>query len=138
MTWSPKSVISLGAHLCSNPGGSYFSWLEMLLNVLFSCVPRVFTTAIIATEMPAAMRPYSMAVAPVLSFTKRRTSFLMGNPSEIFGLHAPQRCGVSDPGNRTGRPALPRIPKCLRFVKRNGIKVAGIGRHIIWSMRISR
>jgi hypothetical protein len=52
----------------------------MLLNVLFSDVPIEFTAAIIAIEMPAAMRPYSMAVAPVSSFTKRRTNFLMGSP----------------------------------------------------------
>ena len=31
----------------------------MLLNVLFSCVPRPFTTAMIAIEMPATIRPYS-------------------------------------------------------------------------------
>jgi hypothetical protein len=29
--------------------------------------------------MPAAMSAYSMAVAPALSFAKRRTSFLMGS-----------------------------------------------------------
>ena len=28
-------------------------------------VPRPWTTAIMATEMPAAIRPYSMAVAPI-------------------------------------------------------------------------
>jgi hypothetical protein len=53
-------------------GGSYLSWLEMLLNVLFSDVPIEFTAAMIAIEMPAAMRPYSMAVAAVSSFTNRR------------------------------------------------------------------
>ena len=51
----------------------YFSWVEMLEKVVFSLVPRPLTTAMIATEMPAAMRPYSMAVAPELSFTKRET-----------------------------------------------------------------
>src|ERR1700745_1284473 len=45
----------------------------MLLNVPFNFEPRPFTTAMIATEMPAAMRPYSMAVAPDSSFTKRET-----------------------------------------------------------------
>lgn len=42
----------------------YFSWLEMLLNVPFNFVPSPFTTAITAIEMPAAIRPYSIAVAP--------------------------------------------------------------------------
>jgi hypothetical protein len=31
---------------------------------VLSVVPRPFTTLMIATEMPAAIRPYSMAVAP--------------------------------------------------------------------------
>ena len=52
----------------------------MLLNVLFSDVPIEFTAAIIAIEMPAAMRPYSMAVAPLSSLMKRRTSFFICKP----------------------------------------------------------
>jgi hypothetical protein len=56
----------------------------MLLNVLFSDVPIEFTAATITIEIPAAMRAYSIAVAPVSSFTKHRTSFLIGTPSEIF------------------------------------------------------
>ena len=50
---------------------SYLSWVEMLVNLSLSWLPKVLTTAMIATEMPAAIRPYSMAVAPELSFTKR-------------------------------------------------------------------
>jgi hypothetical protein len=42
---------------------AYFSWDEIELNVVLSFVPRPFTTAIMATEMPAAIKPYSMAVA---------------------------------------------------------------------------
>ena len=34
---------------------------------MLSLVPRPFTTATIAMEMPAAISPYSMAVAPVSS-----------------------------------------------------------------------
>src|SRR6516165_5809945 len=49
----------------------------MLLNVVISLVPRPFTTAMIATEMPAAIRPYSIAVAPDSSFTKRETRVFM-------------------------------------------------------------
>jgi hypothetical protein len=57
----------------------YLSWVEMLVNLVFNVEPRPFTTAIIATEMPAAMRPYSMAVAPELSFTKRTKRFFIGS-----------------------------------------------------------
>jgi hypothetical protein len=55
----------------------------MLLNVPFSDVPIEFTAATITIEIPAAMRAYSIAVAPVGSLTKRTKSFLMGQPSEI-------------------------------------------------------
>ena len=34
---------------------------------MFSLVSMPFTTVIMATEMPAAIRPYSMAVAPFSS-----------------------------------------------------------------------
>ena len=36
----------------------------MFENVPFSVEPRPFTAAMIASEMPAAIRPYSIAVAP--------------------------------------------------------------------------
>ena len=35
-----------------------------VLKVVCNCEPRAFTTAVIATEMPAAINLYSMAVAP--------------------------------------------------------------------------
>src|SRR5688572_26072428 len=56
----------------------------MLVKVALSFEPMPCTTAMIATEMPAAMRPYSMAVAPDSSFTKRVTRFFMFN--SIGGL----------------------------------------------------
>jgi hypothetical protein len=43
---------------------AYFSWLEIDENVVLSFVPRPLTTEMIAIEMPAAISPYSMAVAP--------------------------------------------------------------------------
>jgi hypothetical protein len=43
---------------------SYLSCVEILPKLVFSLVPMPFTAAMIATEMPAAIRPYSMAVAP--------------------------------------------------------------------------
>ena len=42
----------------------WLSAFETVVNVVFKFPPRACTTAIIATEMPAAMRPYSIAVAP--------------------------------------------------------------------------
>jgi len=50
----------------------YLSWSETLLKLVFSLVPIVFTTAMIATEIPAAIRPYSIAVAPDSFFRKER------------------------------------------------------------------
>ena len=54
---------------------------EVLIEVNFEprFVPRPFTAAIIAREMPAAMRPYSIAVAPDSSLTKRAKSLVIGN-----------------------------------------------------------
>jgi hypothetical protein len=42
----------------------YFSELLIDVNLVFSLAPRPFTTLMIASEMPAAIRPYSIAVAP--------------------------------------------------------------------------
>jgi hypothetical protein len=42
----------------------YCSAVLIEVNLLFRLVPRPLTTAIIASEMPAAISPYSMAVAP--------------------------------------------------------------------------
>jgi len=43
---------------------AYFKELEIDVKLVFRVVPRPFTTAMIASEMPAAIKPYSMAVAP--------------------------------------------------------------------------
>jgi hypothetical protein len=52
----------------------------MLWNLEFNVVPSVLTTAMIATEMPAAIKPYSIAVAPD-SFLRNATNF------DIVQLH---------------------------------------------------
>jgi hypothetical protein len=44
--------------------GCYFSELLMASKFELSLVPRPFTAAMIAIAIPAAIRPYSMAVAP--------------------------------------------------------------------------
>jgi hypothetical protein len=42
----------------------YFRLVLTLLNMLVRALPVPFTAAIIATAMPAAIKPYSIAVAP--------------------------------------------------------------------------
>jgi hypothetical protein len=61
----------------------------MSVNLVLRFVPRPLTTAIMASEMPAAIKPYSMAVAPDSSekklnkvrFNTASTRFSGGNPS---------------------------------------------------------
>src|SRR6202162_5491163 len=57
---------------------AYFSEELIEVNLAFRLVPRPLTTAMIASEMPAGVRPYSMAVAPDSSFTKRVIRFFIG------------------------------------------------------------
>jgi hypothetical protein len=44
--------------------GFYFNELLIDVNWLFRLVPRPLTTAMIASAIPAAIKPYSIAVAP--------------------------------------------------------------------------
>ena len=59
-------------------GAAYFKALETVPNVFFRFVPAPCTTAMIAMEMPAAMRPYSMAVAP--DFVLRKALVCLAMP----------------------------------------------------------
>ena len=43
---------------------TYFNELLMLVKLVLSVEPRPFTAAMIASAIPAAIRPYSIAVAP--------------------------------------------------------------------------
>ena len=52
-----------------------------LVKVTFSCVPRPLTTAMMATEIPAAIRPYSIAVAPDSSLRNALNLSFMGFPT---------------------------------------------------------
>src|SRR4051812_23395769 len=60
---------------------AYFRLVEMVLKLVDSLVPTPCTAAMIASAMPAAIRPYSMAVAPDSSFTKRAIRFFIGRNS---------------------------------------------------------
>jgi hypothetical protein len=52
----------------AGPGGVYLpavaSCDDIFVKVVFSWEPSEFTTVMITTEIPAAIKPYSMAVAP--------------------------------------------------------------------------
>jgi hypothetical protein len=48
--------------------GDYFSEVLMVLKFVDSWLPTPFTAVMIAIAIPAAIRPYSMAVAPDSSF----------------------------------------------------------------------
>src|SRR4051794_29339097 len=72
----------------------YFSELLILVNLSFKFVPRPLTTVMIAIEMPAAIRPYSIAVAPDWSFRKRAKSLLLEYLSHRKAGALPRRnCG---------------------------------------------
>ena len=57
-----SSLWQARARSAAATGAVYLSWLEMLLNVLFSDVPIEFTAATITIEIPAAISAYSIAV----------------------------------------------------------------------------
>ncbi|CCE07666.1 hypothetical protein BRAS3843_230067 [Bradyrhizobium sp. STM 3843] len=62
---------------CSVVATAYLSEVLIELNLLLRLEPRPFTAAMIASEIPAAIRPYSIAVAPDSSFTKRARRFFI-------------------------------------------------------------
>src|SRR5205823_13100202 len=66
---------------------AYLSAVDTEVKVVFSLVPRPETTVMMATEMPAAIRPYSMAVAPLSSLANCAKSFVMSI------LPLPHPCG---------------------------------------------
>src|SRR6476646_8473475 len=69
---------------CCDPSVAYFSEELIEPNLVFSVEPRLLTTVMMASAMPAAIRPYSMAVAPDSSFAKRAIRFFMNKtPSGV-------------------------------------------------------
>ena len=69
-----KGPGTAGAFVARSEAFAYFSELLIEVNLPFRLEPRPLTTAMIASEMPAAIRPYSMAVAADSSFAKRVSS----------------------------------------------------------------
>lgn len=58
----------------------YFRAVETVVKVPLSVVPSVPTTVMIATAIPAAIRPYSIAVAPD-SFARKFLNMFVARPS---------------------------------------------------------
>src|SRR5580704_18304618 len=114
---------------------AYLRAVETLEKVFFRLVPRPWTTAMIATEIPAAMRPYSMAVAPDSSFTKRAKRVFMSwllkvhtwlserDPAAVFSGRLDHRRRyqreISMGLNRSMKPAVYRL---FRIVVNNALR----------------
>jgi hypothetical protein len=67
-----------GNHRSGLLRGFYLRELLIALNLVLSLPPIPFTTAMIASAMPAAIRPYSIAVAPDSSAANLRMAFIIG------------------------------------------------------------
>jgi hypothetical protein len=82
---------------------TYFSEVLMSVNLVLRFVPRPLTTAIMASEMPAAIKPYSMAVAPDSSekklnkvrFNTASLGFQGGNPSTTLRYPSESKAGLT-------------------------------------------
>jgi hypothetical protein len=72
-----KDLVDAEAFLISFADSAYLSDELTDVKVVLSLLPRPFTTAMIASAMPAAIKPYSIAVAPDSSFRKRVARFFM-------------------------------------------------------------
>src|SRR5204862_431643 len=77
---SPPETTKAPDHrgLCYTFATAYFRWVEIVWNLVLKVVQVPLTATMITTEIPAAIRPYSMAVAPDSSFTKRAIRFCIG------------------------------------------------------------
>jgi hypothetical protein len=82
----------------------YFRALLIDVNKPLRLVPRPFTAAMIAIEIPAAIKPYSMAVAPVSSRQNLKTKLFI--------------CPALNILLRNGGCALPPIVQRLRLFPR--------------------
>src|SRR5215813_15440069 len=99
---------SIGDHDHCRSAGAYLnaSWTKVEL----SFEPSPCTTAMIATEMPAATRPYSTAVAPDSSCTKRfmRLIIFASTVHHCFGSGGRYRPADPKPGRTLAGPTLQR------------------------------
>ena len=77
---SVKKKLPMTAAYSTTCVPSYFSCVEMLSNLALRVVPIALTVAMITTEMPAAIKPYSIAVAPDSFFRNARTLDICQTP----------------------------------------------------------
>ena len=81
------TVVKNNAGQISQERPGYFSEVLIEVNCVLRLVPRPLTAAIMASAMPAAIRPYSMAVAP-LSSEKKRNKACFNTASCEWGMRA--------------------------------------------------
>src|SRR6266404_3450855 len=67
-------------HVARETRSGYFREVLISPNLVLRLPPIPLTAAMIASEIPAAIRPYSMAVAPDSSFRKRAKSLDISSP----------------------------------------------------------
>jgi len=79
----------------------YFKAVETLVKVVLRAEPRFPTATMIAIEIPAAIRPYSMAVAPVSAYINFRMDLSMEGTSH-YAIAALTR-GCSDEVEPVGK-----------------------------------
>ncbi len=65
------------------PSAGYFSDVLIDVKLVLSAVPTPLTAAMMATAMPAAIRPYSIAVAPDWSFANAASNLCMFKPHSV-------------------------------------------------------
>jgi hypothetical protein len=81
-------VVEAVKRVGETPSGDYFNDELMSVNLVLKVPPRPFTMAMMAREMPAAIRPYSIAVAPDSSDKKFR-NLRFNSTSAIFVMRYP-------------------------------------------------
>ena len=85
------------------------------MKLVLRLVPRPLTAAIIASAIPAAIRPYSIAVAPDSSVKKRKK--VRFNPASYDSLWArsTSRMGTFDEGNLSATKCKDALMDDLQF-----------------------
>jgi hypothetical protein len=87
--------------------GDYFNEVLMVLKFVDSWVPKPFTAVMIAIAIPAAIRPYSMAVAPDSSLKNDLMIDVMAGSDlgYVRGTEAPPAVPIREHTGRNLRPS---------------------------------
>jgi hypothetical protein len=106
---SKKEAAGDGGFFRSSPTWRvcYLSWVEILVNLASRLVPIALTVAMITTEMPAAIKPYSMAVAPDSSFRNEKTLDIEVFPVVLQAArYLPVLKDILDESHKVGRTSV--------------------------------